>query len=83
MQIGIVGLGRMGMNMARRLMGTGHQVVACNRTPDKTDLLVAEGATSAYSLEEVVEKLTPPRVVWLMLPAGEVVDEHLNRLSEL
>ena len=83
MKIGIIGLGRMGMNMARRLMKAGHQVVACNRTADKTEMLAAEGAIAAYSLAEVVEKLSPPRVVWLMLPAGAVIDEHLASLSEL
>jgi len=83
MQIGIIGLGRMGMNMARRLLGGGHQVVAYNRTPDKTETLANEGATGAFSLAEIVEKLTPPRVVWLMLPAGEVVDEHLDHLGGL
>lgn len=83
MQIGIIGLGRMGMNMARRLMAGGHQVVVYNRTPDKTDTLVSEGAVGAFSVAEIVEKLDPPRVVWLMLPAGEVVDEHLATLSDL
>ena len=83
MQIGIIGLGRMGMNMARRLLTGNHQVIAYNRTPDKTEMLVTEGAIGAYSIEEVVEKLTPPRIVWLMLPAGAVVDEHLDRLSSL
>ncbi|MDH3393451.1 MAG: decarboxylating 6-phosphogluconate dehydrogenase [Desulfobulbaceae bacterium] len=83
MQIGIIGLGRMGMNMARRLLTGDHEVIAYNRTPDKTGTLVTEGATGAYSIEEVVEKLSPPRVVWLMLPAGTVVDEHLEQLKEL
>ncbi len=83
MQLGIIGLGRMGMNMARRLMGGGHQVIAYNRTPDKTETLVTEGVSAAYSLAEIVEKLPPPRVVWLMLPAGDVVDNHLEQLSDL
>jgi len=83
MKIGIIGLGRMGMNMARRLMQADHEVVACNRTADKTEMLADEGAIAAYSIAEVVEKLTPPRVVWLMLPAGAVIDEHLDRLGEL
>jgi 6-phosphogluconate dehydrogenase len=73
----------MGMNMAKRLLGGGHQVVAFNRTRDKTDQLVAEGAVGAYSLHEVVEKLPRPRIVWLMLPAGEIVDRHLDQLREL
>ncbi|MHC1741898.1 MAG: phosphogluconate dehydrogenase (NAD(+)-dependent, decarboxylating) [Syntrophobacteraceae bacterium] len=83
MQLAMIGLGRMGMNMTRRLLGGGHVVVAFNRTRDKTDQLLGEGALGAYSLPEVVEKLTPPRVVWLMLPAGEIIDEHIDQLKEL
>jgi 6-phosphogluconate dehydrogenase len=83
MKLAMIGLGRMGMNMARRLMQDGHEVVAYNRTPDKVDQLVSEGARGAYSLEEAVAKLTAPRIVWLMLPAGSVVDEHIDRLTDL
>lgn len=83
MKLAMVGLGRMGMNMARRLLRGGHEVVAFNRSPDKTDRLAAEGADGAYSLPQVVEKLAPPRVVWLMLPAGEIIDEHLEQLRTL
>ncbi len=80
MQLAMIGLGRMGMNMARRLLRGGHQVVAFNRSPEKTDALAAEGAQAAYSLAEVVGQLSPPRVVWIMLPAP-VVDDHLTRLA--
>ena len=83
MKLAMIGLGRMGMNMARRLMQGGHEVVAYNRSSDKTDQLAAEGAQGVYSIEEAVAKLTAPRVVWLMLPAGKVVDEHITRLKEL
>ena len=83
MQLAMVGLGRMGMNMARRLLGGGHQVLAYNRTPQKTDELVKEGAVGAYSLQEVVDNLESPRKVWLMLPAGATVDEHINKLTEI
>jgi 6-phosphogluconate dehydrogenase len=83
MKLAMVGLGRMGMNMARRLMAGGHTVIAYNRSADKTDQLTAEGAEGAYSLTEVVRKLTPPRVIWLMLPAGEVVDEHIEQLKAI
>ena len=83
MKLAMIGLGRMGMNMARRLLAGGHQVVAYNRTPDKTEQMVAEGAEGAYSLEEVIEKLDSTRIVWLMLPAGRVVDEHIDRLAPL
>lgn len=83
MQVAIAGLGRMGMNMARRLLRGGHEVVAWNRSPGKVEEIVAEGARPAFSLEEMVEMLTPPRVVWLMLPAGEVVDATIEQLAKL
>jgi len=81
MQIAMIGLGRMGMNMTRRLLKGGHEVVAYNRTPEKTDQVVEEGAIGAYSLSEVVEKLSPPRVVWIMLPAGSTVDDHISQFK--
>ena len=83
MQLAMVGLGRMGMNMARRLLRGSHEVVAYNRSRQKTDALVKEGAIGAYSLKEAVEKLTPPRVIWIMLPAGSTVDEHIHQFKEL
>jgi 6-phosphogluconate dehydrogenase len=83
MQIGMIGLGRMGMNMARRILQGRHKVVAYNRTPDRVKEIVQEGATGAYSLEELVKRLTPPRAVWLMLPAGRPVDEHIQELRSL
>jgi 6-phosphogluconate dehydrogenase len=83
MQIAMIGLGRMGMNMAKRLLLGGHEVIAYNRTPKKTDQIAAEGAVAAYSLKEVVERLTKPSAVWIMLPAGAVVDEYLNQLGDL
>lgn len=83
MELGMVGLGRMGMNMARRLLRGGHRVVAYNRSPDRTEEIVARGAVGAYSLQELVQKLSPPRVVWLMLPAGGIVEEHILELSGL
>jgi len=83
MRIAIIGLGRMGMNMARRLLQGGHEVLAYNRTSQKTKELVSEGAMGAYSLEEIIKNLTPPRVVWLMLPAGKAVDDHIGQLMEL
>jgi len=83
MQIAMIGLGRMGMNMAKRLLLGGHEVVAFNRTPAKTDQLVKEGAIGAYSISEVVDKLSHPRVTWIMLPAGSTVDEHINKLKQI
>jgi len=79
----MIGLGRMGMNMARRLLLAGHEVVAYNRTPDKVDEISREGADGAASLEELVGKLQPPRIIWIMLPAGSIVDDHIERLAEL
>lgn len=83
MQIGMIGLGRMGMNMARRLLKGGHKVIAYNRTPDKTKEIVKEGAKGVYSLEEFVKTLKHPRVVWLMIPAGKPVDENIEALKSL
>lgn len=82
MQIAMIGLGRMGMNMARRLLKGGHEVVVYNRTSEKTEKMVAEGAIGTFSLKEVVEKLSPPRAVWVMLPAGTTVDDHLVQLMD-
>jgi 6-phosphogluconate dehydrogenase len=83
MKIGMVGLGRMGMNMSRRLLRGGHQVVAWNRSPDKTEELGRDGAEVSHSLAELAGKLPERKVVWLMLPAGAVVDQHLGQLQDL
>lgn len=83
MRIGLAGLGRMGMNMVRRLLQGGHEVVAYNRTPAKVDEIASEGAIASYSLAEMVSKLDAPRVVWMMLPAGAVTEEHIEELKPL
>jgi 6-phosphogluconate dehydrogenase len=84
MKISMIGLGRMGMNMAKRLLRGDHELIAYNRSPEKTDVLVKEeGAVGAYSLVEVVEKLSSPRIVWMMLPAGQAVDDHIHQLKDL
>jgi len=83
MKLAMIGLGRMGMNMAKRLLEGGHQVVAYNRSPEKTKQLVKEGAVGAYSLKEVVEQLQPPRIAWIMLPAGQAVDDHILEFKDL
>ena len=72
MKLGMVGLGRMGMNMARRLLQGGHRVVAFNRSPEKTEEIMKEGAEGSFSLRELVEKLESPKIVWLMPPAGKL-----------
>jgi len=83
MEIGLVGLGRMGMNMGRRWIRGGHSVVAFNRSPEKTQELGKEGAVATTSLQELVSKLKTPRIVWLMLPAGAATEEHINTLLSL
>ena len=81
MQIGIVGLGRMGANIARRLMKNGHTVVGYDASPEAVKGL--EGATGAASLEDVVAKLASPRTVWVMLPSGKITEETIAALGEL
>ncbi len=83
MQVGMVGLGRMGMNMALRLLKGRHRVVAYNRSPEKVKEIIKKGAKGAYSLKELVAALKPPRIVWLMLPAGRTTDEHIDELRPL
>jgi 6-phosphogluconate dehydrogenase len=83
MQIGMVGLGRMGANMSRRLLDGGHEVVVHDLDPVAVDQLVAEGAVGAESMETLVGKLATPRAVWLMLPAGEITGAAITRLGEL
>ncbi|SPD74664.1 putative 6-phosphogluconate dehydrogenase YqeC [uncultured Desulfobacterium sp.] len=83
MKIAMVGLGRMGMNMARRLLMGHHDVVAFNRTKNKTEEMVKEGAVGAFSLETMVLELPLPRIVWLMLPEGRVVDDHIRQFADL
>jgi 6-phosphogluconate dehydrogenase len=80
MRIGFIGLGRMGSNMVRRLMQGGHQVVAYNRTPEKTQEIVGEGAEGAFSIAELVQKLEKPRTVWIMVPAGAATEAQIQEL---
>jgi 6-phosphogluconate dehydrogenase len=84
MDIAMVGLGKMGGNMARRLSKGGHRVVGFNRSRAVTDQLAAEvGMVPAYTLPEVVGKLPAPRVCWIMVPAGTATEEALNELAGL
>jgi 6-phosphogluconate dehydrogenase len=82
MQIGMVGLGRMGANMARRLMRDGHECVVFDLSGDAVRQLESEGATGTTSLDEFAEKLTPPRAAWVMVPAGAPTDQTISALSE-
>ena len=83
MELGMIGLGRMGGNIARRLLRGGHRVVVYNRSPDKTLEVAKEGAEGAFSLGELVDKLTPPRAVWSMMPAGDVTESTIESLIPL
>ena len=83
MQYAMIGLGRMGSNMARRLIRGGHEVVVSNRSPEPIQQLEAEGAVGAHSLGELIERLKPPRAVWISLPSGEVTENTLKELEPL
>ncbi|MDP1904778.1 MAG: decarboxylating 6-phosphogluconate dehydrogenase [Pseudomonadota bacterium] len=80
MQIAMVGLGRMGANMARRLMKGGHDCVVYDRNPETVARLVAEGATGTASLAELADKLTPPRAAWIMVPSGDITENAVMEL---
>ena len=84
MEIGLYGLGRMGGNMVRRLVQSGeHRVVAGNRSSGPVDQAVQDGADGAYSMEELVEKLSPPRTIWTMVPAGDVTEQALLKFADM
>ena len=82
MQLGMIGLGRMGANMVRRLMRGGHQCVVYDRSPKSVEQLAAEGAAGAASLDEFVGKLTKPRAAWIMVPAGDPTEQTVMALAE-
>jgi len=82
MQIGMVGLGRMGGSMARRLMRGGHAVVAYATDPEAVRQLAADGATGTATLDDVVGKLEPPRVAWVMVPAGVATEQVVGDLAK-
>lgn len=83
MQIGIVGLGRMGGNIARRLMAGGHSCIAYDRDPQQVHKLAAAGTEAAQDLAELVAALAPPRAVWIMLPAGDATETTIHSLALL
>jgi 6-phosphogluconate dehydrogenase len=83
MQVGIMGLGRMGGNIARRLVGHGHEVTVYDREPGAVATLAGRGATPASGPENLVRKLGRPRTIWLMLPAGEITEGAIRELGLL
>jgi 6-phosphogluconate dehydrogenase len=81
--LAIVGLGRMGSNMARRLHHAGHRVIAYNRTRERTEEIMGEGVEGAFEPAEVVGMLQAPRVIWLMVPAGEATEQTMEEFAAL
>jgi 6-phosphogluconate dehydrogenase len=81
MELGMVGLGRMGANMARRLMHDGHRLVVYDVNPDAVSELAGEGAEGASSLEDLAAKLSAPRSVWVMVPAGEITEKTISDVA--
>jgi 6-phosphogluconate dehydrogenase len=82
MQLGMVGLGRMGANMTRRLMRDGHSLVVSDLSADSVKQLGSEGATGSSSLEDLVSKLKPPRAVWIMVPSGGPTETTVHKLAD-
>ncbi|MGV1048119.1 MAG: phosphogluconate dehydrogenase (NAD(+)-dependent, decarboxylating) [Solirubrobacterales bacterium] len=81
MELGIVGLGRMGANMARRLMRDGHQIVAYDVNPEAVAALAGEGAQGAASIQDMVSAMSAPRSVWVMVPAGEITGSTVKEVA--
>lgn len=81
MQLGMVGLGKMGGRMTQRLLKAGHEVVVYDRSDEAVADLASKGAQGAESLEDLVEKLNPPRTVWIMVPAGEPTQSSIDELA--
>jgi 6-phosphogluconate dehydrogenase len=83
MQFGLIGLGRMGANIARRAMRGGHTCVVYDRDPEAVSKAAADGATGATGLEDLIGKLATPRVIWVMLPSGPITEESVTQLAGL
>src|ERR1017187_1585012 len=83
MQLGMIGLGKMGGNMVTRLIRGGHSVVAFDRSPEAIKAAEAQGATGAASLEDLVKKLAKPAAIWIMVPAGGPTEDTVDALAAL
>jgi len=83
MELAMIGLGKMGANMTSRLLKGGHRVIAYDLNKNAIELAEKDGAVAAYSLDEVKSKLAQPRVLWVMVPAGEPTDQTLRKLAEM
>ena len=83
MQLGFVGLGKMGANMTRRLIEAGHHLVVSDRDPEAVKRSISWGASGAASVEELVSQLSPPRTIWIMVPAGKPTEDTVTSLSQL
>src|SRR5262245_11189868 len=81
MQLAMIGLGRMGGNMVRRLVRDGHELVTFDQSAEAIKVVAAKGITAVKSIGEIARALAPRRVVWIMLPAGAAVDETIAQLA--
>src|SRR5436305_2215842 len=82
MQLGMIGLGRMGANMVRRLMRGGHECVVFDLSADSVKQIASEGATGSNSIDDFIAKLNQPRAVWIMVPSGEATESTVNQLAD-
>ncbi|MGL1590473.1 NAD(P)-binding domain-containing protein, partial [Vibrio parahaemolyticus] len=80
---GMIGLGRMGGNIVRRLLRTGHGCIVYDRNPERVRHLADEGASAAASLKDLIARMERPRHIWVMLPAGEITETTIRELSDL
>src|SRR6185295_17575759 len=80
MELGMIGLGRMGANMTERLIRGGHKVITYDRSAEAIQRVVDKGAVGAHSLAEFVKQLSLPRAIWLMVPSGDPVDQTIEQL---
>ncbi len=81
MELGLIGLGKMGANMAERLLKNGHKVVGFDRDQEAVKEVVSKGSSGANSLDDLIKKLEPPKIIWLMVPAGKPVDDTIEALG--